>query len=215
MTFHRVRHQVKQDEVRSECMPVLIYVASCRDSIVWWQSSHIDVIRVIEMLLPNRTLPLSLGGLDQTKPQRLCRIWTPIWIVWGGSYIIRSSVRLCRRRSNYRFPVTASSGRHQLSHRQFIELDMPNVVTISNATRIWEPSVHWVAYSQCGTWDPCRRGVDIWECVRERESISSLLSRFLHGPVGGFGTDITTLVSTPQTSPHLALSRQTRCTGGS
>ena len=47
---------------------------------------------------------------------------------------------------------------------------MPGVV-ISNATRIWEPYVHWTLYSQCGIWDPRSRGVDIWECIRERESI--------------------------------------------
>lgn len=45
---------------------------------------------------------------------------------------------------------------------------MPTAV-ISNATRIWELNVHWTVFSQCGIWDPKGRGVDIWECVRDRE----------------------------------------------
>lgn len=45
---------------------------------------------------------------------------------------------------------------------------MPAVV--SNATRIWEVNIHWDLYSQCGIWDPRGKGVDIWECVRARQS---------------------------------------------
>ncbi|KAJ8083017.1 hypothetical protein PM082_008878 [Marasmius tenuissimus] len=43
---------------------------------------------------------------------------------------------------------------------------------ISNATRIWELSIHWPVYSQCGVWDPRSKGVDIWECVRDHVSVS-------------------------------------------
>lgn len=52
---------------------------------------------------------------------------------------------------------------------------MPGTV-ISNATQIWELGVHWTVYSQCGVWDPKGKGVDIWECIRDRES--SLLFAF-------------------------------------
>ena len=45
---------------------------------------------------------------------------------------------------------------------------MPGTV-ISNATQIWELGVHWTVYSQCGVWDPKGKGVDIWECIRDRE----------------------------------------------
>lgn len=45
---------------------------------------------------------------------------------------------------------------------------MPAVV--SNATRIWEVNIHWDLYAQCGIWDQKGKGVDIWECVRARES---------------------------------------------
>ena len=45
---------------------------------------------------------------------------------------------------------------------------MPGAV-VGNATRIWELNVHWTLYSQCGVWDPRGRGVDIWECIRDRE----------------------------------------------
>lgn len=46
---------------------------------------------------------------------------------------------------------------------------MPRVA-VGNATRIWEVNVHWPLYSQCGIWDPRGRGVDIWECICDRES---------------------------------------------
>jgi len=39
---------------------------------------------------------------------------------------------------------------------------------IGDSTQIWELNVHWQIYSQCGVWDPARRGVDIWECIRDR-----------------------------------------------
>lgn len=45
---------------------------------------------------------------------------------------------------------------------------MPRVA-VGNATRIWEVNVHWPLYSQCGIWDPRGRGVDIWECICDRE----------------------------------------------
>ncbi|KAM6503421.1 hypothetical protein JOM56_000364 [Amanita muscaria] len=45
---------------------------------------------------------------------------------------------------------------------------MPATV-ISNATRIWETNVYWSLYSQCGIWNSKNKGVDIWECVRDRE----------------------------------------------
>jgi len=52
---------------------------------------------------------------------------------------------------------------------------MPAVV--SNATRIWEVNIHWDLYAQCGIWDQKGKGVDIWECVRARES-SPVTCRF-------------------------------------
>lgn len=45
---------------------------------------------------------------------------------------------------------------------------MPAVV--NNATRIWEVNIHWDLYAQCGIWDQKGKGVDIWECIRARES---------------------------------------------
>ena len=39
---------------------------------------------------------------------------------------------------------------------------------IANATRVWELNVHWAMYSQCGVWVSRGRGVDIWECIRDR-----------------------------------------------
>ncbi|KAH7887055.1 hypothetical protein F5I97DRAFT_1099436 [Phlebopus sp. FC_14] len=51
---------------------------------------------------------------------------------------------------------------------------MPAAV-ISNATRIWDIDVHWSLYSQCGIWDPKRRGVDIWECIRAHDSTPSTM----------------------------------------
>ncbi|CAL1699447.1 unnamed protein product [Somion occarium] len=41
---------------------------------------------------------------------------------------------------------------------------MPGLV--SDATRIWELNVQWAVNAQCGVWDPRRKGVDIWECIR-------------------------------------------------
>lgn len=46
--------------------------------------------------------------------------------------------------------------------------NMPGTV-ISNATQIWEVGVRWSMYNQCGVWDPKGKGVDIWECIRDRE----------------------------------------------
>lgn len=45
---------------------------------------------------------------------------------------------------------------------------MPAVV--SNATRIWEIGIYWPLQAQCGVWDPKGKAVDIWECIRDRES---------------------------------------------
>ena len=45
---------------------------------------------------------------------------------------------------------------------------MPSAV--SNATRIWEVNIHWDLHSQCGIWDQKGKGVDIWECIRARQS---------------------------------------------
>lgn len=53
---------------------------------------------------------------------------------------------------------------------------MPAVV--SNATRIWETEIYWDLYAQCGIWDPKGKGVDIWECIRARES-QPVICRFL------------------------------------
>lgn len=52
---------------------------------------------------------------------------------------------------------------------------MPNgTVVIGNSTRIWELNLHWPLYSQCGVWDVRGRGVDVWECVKDREFRLSL-----------------------------------------
>ncbi len=48
---------------------------------------------------------------------------------------------------------------------------MPGTV-IGNSTRIWELNSYWALYSQCGVWDSRGRGVDIWECIRDRKALS-------------------------------------------
>lgn len=65
----------------------------------------------------------------------------------------------------------------------FIIPHLPNVMpaVVSNATRIWELNIQWDLFSQCGVWDAKGRGVDIYECVRARTSLSSTLrSSFAH-----------------------------------
>jgi hypothetical protein len=49
---------------------------------------------------------------------------------------------------------------------------MPNGTVIGHATRIWEQNIYWPMYSQCGIWDVKSRGVDVWECIKDREFIS-------------------------------------------
>ena len=56
---------------------------------------------------------------------------------------------------------------------------MPSAV--SNATRIWEVNIHWDLYSQCGIWDQKGKGVDIWECIRARQS-QPIICPFLLNP---------------------------------
>lgn len=56
---------------------------------------------------------------------------------------------------------------------------MPSAV--SNATRIWEVNIHWDLYSQCGIWDQKGKGVDIWECIRARQS-QRIICPFLSNP---------------------------------
>ncbi|GBE88769.1 hypothetical protein SCP_1401740 [Sparassis crispa] len=46
---------------------------------------------------------------------------------------------------------------------------MPGLV--SDATRIWELNIYWTVNSQCGVWDPKGKGVDVWECIRDHNSI--------------------------------------------
>jgi hypothetical protein len=55
----------------------------------------------------------------------------------------------------------------QLTPHQSSILQMPEVA-IGTATRIWELNTYWIIYSQCGVWDPLRRCVDVWECIRDR-----------------------------------------------
>ena len=50
---------------------------------------------------------------------------------------------------------------------------MPGLV--SDATRIWELNVYWLLGSQCGVWDSKTKGVDVWECIRPRTSLSFIL----------------------------------------
>ena len=45
---------------------------------------------------------------------------------------------------------------------------MPGLV--ADATRIWELNLYWPLHAQCGVWDPKGKGVDVWECIRPRES---------------------------------------------
>lgn len=42
-------------------------------------------------------------------------------------------------------------------------------VVIGNSTRIWELNLQWPLYSQCGVWDVRGRGVDVWECIKDRK----------------------------------------------
>ncbi|KAF8137259.1 hypothetical protein EV363DRAFT_1317200 [Boletus edulis] len=44
---------------------------------------------------------------------------------------------------------------------------------IKNATTIWDINVNWPLSSQCGTWDPKGRGVDVWECIQAHYSTPS------------------------------------------
>ena len=47
---------------------------------------------------------------------------------------------------------------------------MPGLV--ADATRVWELNLYWPLHAQCGVWDPKGKGVDVWECIRPRESPS-------------------------------------------
>lgn len=93
---------------------------------------------------------------------------------------------------------------------------MPGLV--SDATRIWELNIYWPSGSQCGVWDPKSRGVDIWECIRARESPSpahaSLSRSKLTLPsrhcVPGLGTAQPTLLALRDTSMTTALKRSAR-----
>ncbi|KAG9313611.1 hypothetical protein JVU11DRAFT_5941 [Chiua virens] len=51
---------------------------------------------------------------------------------------------------------------------------------IKNATTIWDINVNWPLSSQCGTWDPKGRGVDVWECIQARTCSSSPLPTCAH-----------------------------------
>ncbi|TFK49149.1 hypothetical protein OE88DRAFT_1663569 [Heliocybe sulcata] len=42
--------------------------------------------------------------------------------------------------------------------------------TVGNATRIWEPNLHWGLFSQCSVWNPRVRCVDVWECIQAHDS---------------------------------------------
>lgn len=53
-------------------------------------------------------------------------------------------------------------------HRLFST--MPGLV--ADATRVWELNLYWPLHAQCGVWDPKGKGVDVWECIRPRESLS-------------------------------------------
>ncbi|EDR07969.1 uncharacterized protein LACBIDRAFT_297510 [Laccaria bicolor S238N-H82] len=55
------------------------------------------------------------------------------------------------------------------SSTHYLPTPMSSAV-IGHSTKIWELNVHWPLYSQCAVWDPRRRGVDIWECVRDHDS---------------------------------------------
>jgi hypothetical protein len=48
---------------------------------------------------------------------------------------------------------------------------MQRTTVIGDATRAWELNVHWELYSHCGVWDPRSRGVNIFECIRDRKSL--------------------------------------------
>ena len=45
---------------------------------------------------------------------------------------------------------------------------MPGLV--NDVTRIWEVNLHWPVNAQCGVWNSKQKGVDVWECIRARES---------------------------------------------
>lgn len=76
---------------------------------------------------------------------------------------------------------------------------MPNGTVIGNSTRIWELNLYWPMYSQCGIWDVRGRGVDVWECIKDREfpSAHSFSTRLAEGK--SFYLD----ESTPETHPPL------------
>jgi len=44
------------------------------------------------------------------------------------------------------------------------------IVQVGNSTRIWELNLRWPLNSQCGVWDAKKPGVDVWQCIRARES---------------------------------------------
>jgi hypothetical protein len=86
---------------------------------------------------------------------------------------------------------------------------MPAVV--SNATRIWELNINWELFSQCGVWDAKGRGVDIYECIRARTSLSSAL-RFAsahavchHRPIHSWHSGL----SSPCTRCHVSTNLRT------
>ncbi|KAJ7740006.1 hypothetical protein DFH07DRAFT_751947 [Mycena maculata] len=43
--------------------------------------------------------------------------------------------------------------------------------TIGVSTKIWERNQHWTLYSQCGVWDSATRSVQVWECIRDHDSV--------------------------------------------
>jgi hypothetical protein len=53
-------------------------------------------------------------------------------------------------------------------------------VVIGNSTRIWELNLQWPLYSQCGVWDVRGRGVDVWECIKDRKFRLFILSLPTH-----------------------------------
>ena len=76
---------------------------------------------------------------------------------------------------------------------------------IKNATTIWDINVTWPLSSQCGTWDPKGRGVDVWECILARMSLFLLPLPF---------TDNLDLVRRLLNAVHCGMSRATSPLGG-
>jgi len=125
-------------------------------------------------------------------------------IIWVSEYLstLESRTLLIHRHSSRALSLLSNDS-HLFRPLLLSRLStMPAVV--SNATRIWETDIYWDLSSQCGIWDPKRKGVDIWECVRARESYPVIHPSSLI---------LNSLSANPQIFPPPPPNRQTTPTG--